>query len=73
MVNTAVIGYGYAGRAFHSYLVGLADGLNLYAIATRNAERRETAREAYPNAQSYQTINEVITDDAVDLVVLAHQ
>ncbi len=71
MVNTAVIGYGYAGRAFHTYLVSLADGLNLYAIATRDPERREAARQAYPNAQSYETIDEVIADDAVDLVVLA--
>ena len=71
MTNTAIIGYGYAGRAFHSYLVGLADGLNLYAIATRDAERRAAAREAYPNAQIYQTIDEVIADDAVELVVLA--
>ena len=71
MINTAVIGYGYAGRAFHSYLIGLEEGLNLYAIATRNAERREAAREAYPNAKMYQTIDEVIADDAIDLVVLA--
>ena len=71
MVNTAVIGYGYAGRAFHSYLVSLADGLNLYAIATRDAERREAAHQAYPNAQMYQTIDEVIANDAIDLVVLA--
>ena len=71
MINTAVIGYGYAGRAFHSYLVSLAEGLNLYAIATRNEERREAAREAYPNAKSYGTIDEVIADDAIRLVVLA--
>ena len=36
MINTAVIGYGYAGQSFHAYLVGLAEGLSLYAIATRN-------------------------------------
>ncbi len=71
MINTAVIGYGYAGRAFHSYLVGLADGLNLYAIATRDAERREAARQKYANARIYQTIDEVIADNAVALVVLA--
>ena len=35
MINTAVVGYGYAGKSFHAYLVGLAEGLNLYAIATR--------------------------------------
>ena len=48
MKNTAVIGYGYAGRAFHSYLVGLADGLNLYAIATRNDERRASRTRSIP-------------------------
>ena len=34
-----------------------------------NAVKRHAA--AYPNAQMYQTIDEVIADDAVDLVVLA--
>ncbi len=71
MINTAVIGYGYAGRAFHSYLIGLAEGLTLYAIATRDGERRDAARQTYPNARIYQTIDEVIADDAVQLVVLA--
>ena len=32
--RVAVIGYGYAGRCFHTYLVGLADGLELYGVAT---------------------------------------
>ena len=27
--NVAVIGYGFAGRCFHAYLVGLANGLKL--------------------------------------------
>ena len=71
MINTAVIGYGYAGRAFHSYLVSLADGLNLYAIATRNDERRAAAQEAYPDVKSYKTIDEVLADNAISLVVLA--
>ena len=38
--KTAVIGYGYAGRAFHSYLVGLTPGLELCGVASRNAETR---------------------------------
>ncbi|MCZ6679721.1 MAG: Gfo/Idh/MocA family oxidoreductase [Candidatus Poribacteria bacterium] len=71
MINTAVIGYGYAGRCFHAYLVGLADGLNLYAIASRNAERREAAAEAHPGTKNYETIDQVIEDSHVDLVVFA--
>ena len=42
-INAAVVGYGYAGRSFHSYLIGLAEGLNLYAISTRDPERRAAA------------------------------
>ena len=71
MKNVAVIGYGYAGRCFHAYLVGLAEGLNLYAIATRNPERREAAGKAYPNVKLYETIDQVVADKNVDLVVLA--
>ena len=71
MANAAVIGYGFAGRCFHSYLIGLADGLDVYSIATRNPERRAAAAENYPDAVIYQTIDQVIANDLVDLVVLA--
>ena len=27
MQRVAIIGYGFAGKSFHAYLVGLADGL----------------------------------------------
>ena len=71
MVNAAVIGYGFAGRCFHAYLIGLADGIEVYSIATRNPERRVAAAEHYPDAIIYKTIDQVIADDRVDLVVLA--
>jgi scyllo-inositol 2-dehydrogenase (NADP+) len=71
MINAAVVGYGYAGRSFHCYLIGLADGLNLYAISTRDPERQKAASAAYPNAKIYSNIDELLADDNVDLVVLA--
>ena len=71
MINAAVVGYGYSGRAFQSYLISLADGLNLYAISTRDSERQQQAREAYPNAEIYGNLDELLADDAVDLVVIA--
>ena len=71
MINTAVIGYGYAGKSFHAYLIGLAEGLNLYAIVTRNPERRQAAAQAYPDVKLYETIDQVIADENVDLVILA--
>jgi scyllo-inositol 2-dehydrogenase (NADP+) len=71
MTRTAVVGYGYAGKAFHSYLVGLADGLELYAIATRSPERRQAAASDHPNVKTYETIDQVVNDRDIDLVVLA--
>jgi len=71
MINVAVVGYGYSGRAFQSYLITLAEGLNLYAISTRDEERQREAREAYPEAKIYGGIDALLGDDAVDLVVIA--
>jgi scyllo-inositol 2-dehydrogenase (NADP+) len=71
MVNAAVVGYGYAGRAFHSYLIGLAEGLDLYAISTRNPERQRAAAEQHPEARIYGSIDELLADDRVELVTIA--
>ncbi len=31
MIKAAVVGYGYSGRSFHSYLAPMADGIALGA------------------------------------------
>jgi scyllo-inositol 2-dehydrogenase (NADP+) len=71
MINAAVVGYGYSGRAYQSYLISLADGLNLYAISTRSEERQQAARETYPDTRIYGGVDDLMADDAVDLVVIA--
>jgi scyllo-inositol 2-dehydrogenase (NADP+) len=68
--NVVVIGYGFAGRCFHAYLVGLADGLNLYGIATSRAEAR-TEIERDLGVKTFDNFDAVLADPAVDLVVLA--
>lgn len=71
MINVAVVGYGYAGRSFHSYLVGLADGLNLYAIATRDPERQRSATAEHPGVKVFGDVDDLLNDRRVDLVVIA--
>jgi scyllo-inositol 2-dehydrogenase (NADP+) len=71
MTDVAVVGYGYAGRVFHSYLIERAEGLDLYAISTRSAQRQRSAHEAHPRARIYRSIAELLGDDRVELVVLA--
>ena len=63
MVNAAVVGYGAAGRYYHSYLIGLASGIDLYAIATRDPERRRQAAEHHSEARIYESIDQLISDD----------
>jgi scyllo-inositol 2-dehydrogenase (NADP+) len=69
-VRTAVIGYGFAGRSFHSYLIGLTPGLSLHGIASRNPETREKI-VAERGCRAYESFEQVIADSDVDLVVLA--
>jgi len=71
MINVAVIGYGYAGKNFHAYLVGLAEGLHLYAISTRDPERQRAAMADHPEVVIYDSLDDVLADPKVDLVVLA--
>jgi len=71
MVNAAVVGYGFSGRAFQSYLISLVDGINLYAVSTRDPERQAEARSAYPDAKIFGDFDEMLADEAVDLVVIA--
>ena len=70
MVNVGIVGYGYAGRCFHAYLVSLAEGLNLYAVSSRSPERRAQAERDY-GVKTYETIDQLIADDNVDLVIIA--
>lgn len=69
MQNAVVIGYGYSGRCFHSYLIGLEPGLNLYGIST-HSHKEEVAAD-HPDVVIFDGLDEVVADDDVDLVVLA--
>ena len=70
MINVGIVGYGYAGRRFHAYLVGLAEGLRLHAVATRDPERQRQAR-AEQGCAVVASLDDLLADDQVQLVVLA--
>ena len=71
MINAAVVGYGFAGRSFHSYLIGLEEGIRLHTISTRSEERQAQARKERPDAKVVGSFEEALNDDEIDLVVLA--
>ena len=71
MIGAAVVGYGYAGRSFHAYLIGLAEGIELRAVSTRDPERRRAAAADYPDARIYARFEDLLADERIDLVVVA--
>ncbi len=68
-IKTAVVGYGYAGQKFHSYLISLTPGLELYAVSTRNPERRAQAEADY-GVKTYASLDALLQDAEVELVVI---
>ncbi|HEV7217015.1 MAG TPA: Gfo/Idh/MocA family oxidoreductase [Chloroflexota bacterium] len=70
MINVGIVGYGFAGRRFHAYLISLTEGLHLYAVATRDARRQQQAREEY-GCKVVATLDDLLGDDDVQLIVLA--
>lgn len=68
--RAAVIGYGYAGRSFHSYLITLTPGLILHGVASSSAEKRAQIEQEH-GCKAYSSFEEVIGDPDVDLIVLA--
>lgn len=70
-IGVGIVGYGYAGRNFHSYLLKFAPELRLVAVASRDPERRERAAREHPGIKTFKTLEEMLRDGAVQLVILA--
>ncbi|MGA8937696.1 MAG: Gfo/Idh/MocA family oxidoreductase [Acidobacteriaceae bacterium] len=67
-IRTAVLGYGFAGRIFHSPFVDTVPGLELTAIVQRHGD---TAAVDYPGTKVLRSVDEVFGDAAIDLIVVA--
>ncbi|MEE8291766.1 MAG: Gfo/Idh/MocA family oxidoreductase [Candidatus Tectomicrobia bacterium] len=68
--NVVVVGYGYAGRCFHTYLVRQTPSLHLYGIVTSRATAREHIQQ-HLRLKTFDHFEDVLADPQVDLVVLA--
>lgn len=70
MIGVGVVGYGYAGRVFHCPLIAQVEGLHLVAVSSRDAQRREQARQQW-TVRTYAQPEELLSDEQVQLVVIA--
>jgi scyllo-inositol 2-dehydrogenase (NADP+) len=67
-IRTAVLGYGFAGRIFHSPFVHAVPGLELSAIVQRHGENAATD---YPGTRILRSVDEAFGDPSIDLIVVA--
>jgi len=70
MINTVVVGYGLAGRAFHCPLIGRQRDLHLVGVVARDPKVRASAVEAL-GVQGYADLGEALANASVQLVVIA--
>jgi predicted dehydrogenase len=66
-IGVGLIGFGLGGRVFHAPFVNAVRGLRLAAILQR---RGDEAAKAYPAAHIVRSVDELLADEAIELVVV---
>jgi scyllo-inositol 2-dehydrogenase (NADP+) len=67
-IGVGIIGFGLAGKVFHAPFVSAVSGLKLEAFVERKTDE---AHRAYPGTRTYRTVEEMLADDNISLVVVA--
>lgn len=67
-IRIGLIGYGYAGKTFHAPLIRATPGLELAAVASRDAGK---VHADLPEVRVHDTPAALIADDSLDVVVIA--
>ncbi|MFC7419589.1 oxidoreductase [Iodobacter arcticus] len=67
-INIGLVGFGYAGQTFHAPLIAATAGFNLRVVAS---SQPDLVTSKYPQADVVANAEALITDERVDLVVLA--
>jgi len=68
MIRVGLVGFGMAGRVFHAPLISSVDGLELAAVVERSTDK---AAERYPGITTYRSVEELLADASIKLVVVA--
>ena len=68
VVRVGVIGFGMAGKIFHTAVVAATPGLELAAIVQRMGDE---AAKAYPGVKIARSIEEMLQDESIRLVTVA--
>ncbi|MBA4196500.1 MAG: oxidoreductase [Chitinophaga sp.] len=66
-INTALLSFGMSGRVFHAPFIHLHEGFELLGSWERS---NKTIQQNYPSVKSYNSLEAILNDDAVELVIV---
>lgn len=66
-INTALCSFGMSGWVFHAPFIAADPHFKLYAVWERS---KNFAEEKYPGVKTYRTLEEMLSDDEVELVIV---
>jgi predicted dehydrogenase len=67
-IRCGVIGFGLAGRIFHSAVIDATEGLELSGIVQRSGD---AAQKAYPHVPVYPSLDAMLAHATLDVIVVA--
>ena len=66
-INTALLSFGMSGQVFHAPFLKVHEGFDFYAVWERT---KSLARQKYPGVRTYRSLQELLNDEAIELVVV---
>lgn len=66
-IKTALCSFGMSGWVFHAPFIAVNPGFELYAVWERT---KNLAAAAYPSVKTMRSLDEMLEDDAIELVVI---
>jgi predicted dehydrogenase len=66
-INTAMLSFGMSGKLFHAPFLHVHEGFRLYGVWERS---KNMAEAIYPDIKTFRTLDKVLADDAVELVIV---
>lgn len=66
-IKTGILSFGMSGKLFHAPFIEENDGFDFWGVVERS---KKIAREFYPNIKSYDSVDDLISDEDLELVII---
>ena len=67
-IKTALLSYGMSGKVFHAPFIDLHPGFELIGSWERS---KKNIQLDYPNTKSFESLESILSDETIDLVIVS--